>query len=86
MAATLISRIADVASNFKAKAIAVSAIVLAPGGAARGDVTTFPTVSAGAGLPSVAAPNGSLYLQTDGTDGTDSIHMRIAGSWVALAG
>ena len=86
MAATLISRASALAYNLKSKAIGAAALVLAPDGAARGDVTTHPTVTAGTDAPTEAAPNGSLYARTNGTDGTDSLYMRIAGAWVALQG
>ncbi len=45
-----------------------------------------PQITSGAGAPSEALADGSLYLQNDGTDATDSLHMRIAGAWVALDG
>lgn len=86
MAATFISRIGAIAARFR-RPVLVQALGLAPDGAARvNDPTTIPTVSSGAGAPTEAAPNGSLYLRTDGTNGTDSVYMRIAGAWVALAG
>jgi len=48
---------------------------------------SVPTITSGTGVPSATTePNGSVYLRTDGTAGTDSIYMRIAGAWVALAG
>ncbi len=86
MAATLISRASALAYNLKSKAIGAAALVLTPDGSKRADATTSPTVSAGSGAPTEASPDGSLYLRTDGTDGTDSVYMRIAGAWVALAG
>ncbi len=48
--------------------------------------TSTPQVTSGAGAPAAALADGSIYLQTDGTDATDSLHMRIAGAWVALDG
>lgn len=42
------------------------------------------TLTFGTGAPSSTPPNGSVYLRTDGTDGDDSLYMRIAGAWVAM--
>lgn len=85
MASTLITRAGALAQTFR-KAIAVTVLGISPDGSARFDATAIPTLTAGTGAPTEAANNGSLYLRTDGADGTDSIYMRIAGSWVALAG
>ena len=85
MAATLIGRAADVAQKLR-KAISATAVVLLPDGAARSDVTTSPTITAGTGAPAEAAPDGSLYLRTDGTTGDNSLYMRIGGAWQAMAG
>jgi len=86
MAATFISRIGAIASRFR-KPVLVQALGLAPDGAARvADPATIPTVSAGAGAPTEAAPDGSLYLRTDASAGTDAVYSRIGGSWVALDG
>lgn len=43
-----------------------------------------PTVTSGTGAPSAAEPNGSLYMRTNGSNGDDSLYMRIGGSWVAM--
>ena len=86
MAATLISRASAVAQNFKDRAVAVAAIVLAPDGVARGDVTTFPTISSGSGAPTEAAPDGSIYTDVDGTTADNTLYLRIAGAWVANVG
>jgi hypothetical protein len=45
---------------------------------------SVPTITSGSGAPSATVADGSLYLRTDGTDGDDSLYMRISGSWVAL--
>ena len=45
-----------------------------------------PTIASGAGAPSAAAPNGSLYMRTDGTNADDSLYQYIAGAWVAIDG
>ncbi len=50
------------------------------------DVSTSPTVTSGSGVPSATENDGSIYLRTDGTDGDDSLYMRIAGAWVAIKG
>lgn len=85
MAATLISRIAGVAARFR-KPIAATALALSPDGAERYDVTTAPTHTAGAGAPTEAAPNGSLYTRTDATDGDDFLYARVASAWVPIFG
>lgn len=46
-----------------------------------------PTITSGTGAPTTTdEPNGSIYLRTDGSAGTDSLYMYIAAAWVALAG
>lgn len=48
---------------------------------------SVPTITSGTGAPAATTePNGSVYLRTNGSSGADSIYMRIAGAWVALAG
>lgn len=56
-----------------------------------GDVTTSsgielgssgPTITTGTGAPSHSAPDGSLYLRTDGGAGS-TLYVREAGAWVA---
>ena len=85
MAATILTRVADFAAKFR-KPAGTTALGLSPDGAARYTALTAIVVSAGAGVPTEAATNGSLYLRTNGTDGDDSLYMRIAGAWVALQG
>ncbi len=43
-----------------------------------------PTITTGAGAPSHSAPNGSVYLRTDGTAST-TLYVRAAGAWTALS-
>lgn len=43
-----------------------------------------PTITTGTGAPSHSAPNGSVYLRTDGTAST-TLYVRAAGSWSALS-
>jgi len=40
-----------------------------------------PTITTGTGAPSHSAPNGSVYLRTDGGSGT-TLYVRESGSWV----
>jgi len=40
----------------------------------------------GSGVPTMSAGNGSIYYRTDGTNGDNSLYMRIAGAWVPLLG
>lgn len=77
------SRAGGVAAKFRK---AISAVGIAIAATARDDITGVAFISSGSGAPSAADPNGSLYLRTDGTDGDDSLYMRIAGSWKALQG
>ena len=86
MAATLVSRAYAEAQNLKSKFIAATGIALAIDGTARQDNTTAPTITAGTGAPTEAAPNGSLYLRTDGTDADDSVYVRAGGAWIAHKG
>lgn len=48
--------------------------------------SSVPTITSGAAAPTATEPNGSLYMRTGGTNGDDSLYMRIAGAWVALKG
>lgn len=84
MAASLITRAGRLAQRFYGKAIEAGAIGLTIDGSSRTRPEALIVVSAGAGAPTEAATNGSLYLRTNGTDGDDSLYMRIAGAWVAL--
>lgn len=43
-----------------------------------------PTITAGPGVPSANAVDGSLYMRLDGTTADDSLYQRIGGAWVAL--
>ncbi len=86
MAASIITRAGRLAKSFYGKAIAVGALGLTVNGGSRTNPDSLIVLSAGTGAPTEAATNGSLYLRTDGTDGTDSVYVRIAGAWVALAG
>ena len=63
------------------KAIRVPSLGLAASGALDSAAVT---VTFGTGAPSSTPPNGSLYFRTDGTDGDDSLYMRIAGAWKAM--
>lgn len=47
-------------------------------------VSADPTLSSGSGAPSAAEPNGSVYLRTDGANGT-VLYARVSGSWVAVS-
>lgn len=84
MAASLISRAADVARRIGG-ALSTTALALSPDGAARYNATSAPTITAGAGVPTEASPDGSIYTRTDGTGGA-SFYTRIAGAWVARSG
>ena len=50
------------------------------------DDARSPTITAGAGAPSAAEPNGSVYLRTDASTAAESVYSRIGGSWVAIDG
>lgn len=46
--------------------------------------SSVPTITSGTGAPSASEPDGSLYLRTDGADGTTE-YRRISSAWVASA-
>jgi hypothetical protein len=49
------------------------------------DEATAIVIITGSGAPADnSEPNGSIYLRTDGTNGDDSLYMRIAGAWFAM--
>jgi hypothetical protein len=39
----------------------------------------------GSGAPSFAAPNGTIYLRTNGSGTTDNLYIRRGGAWVGIA-
>jgi len=51
---------------------------------AEADIATSPTVTSGSGAPSVAEPNGSLYMRTGGAAAT-TLYARVSGAWVAVS-
>ena len=79
MAASLITRAGRLAQRFYGKAIEAGAIGLTIDGSSRTRPEALIVVSAGAGAPTEAATNGSLYLRTNGTDGDNSAGPRRAG-------
>jgi hypothetical protein len=44
------------------------------------DVSTSPTLTSGSGAPSASAPNGSIYLRTNG-GAASTLYARISGAW-----
>lgn len=85
MAATLIQRLAGVASRFR-KPVAATALALFADGDERQLVTAAPVISSGSGAPTEAATNGSLYLRTDGANADESLYQRVGGAWVPIFG
>lgn len=49
-------------------------------------LTSSPTITSGSGAPSATAPDGSIYLRTDGTDADDTLYVRAGGAWIAHKG
>lgn len=66
-----------------AKTIVMKAIAIG-GTFATSQTSSMPTITMGAGAPSASEANGSIYLRADGSNGDDSLYMRIGGSWVAM--
>ena len=50
----------------------------------RADFAAYPTITAGAGVPSVAQPSGSIYFRTDGTL-SGLVYVRYADAWHVLS-
>ena len=48
--------------------------------------STVPTITAGAGAPSASAPNGSVYLRTNGGTADLAIYVRQGGAWIPMLG
>ena len=85
MANTRLTRAGQVAARYLRKFVQVTGIAFSINGArTRSDLA--PTITFGTGLPGGTAPNGSLYIRTDGTDGDDSVHLRVAGAWISFKG
>jgi len=65
---------------------AIAAVGLGVRPAATTADASVPTVTSGTGVPAAVEANGSIYMRTNGTNGDDSLYMRIAGAWVAIQG
>lgn len=70
--------------DFKNKILKLAGLGIEPNGTVRTAPAALIVVSAGTGAPTETVPDGSLYLRTDGSDGDDSLYMRIGSAWVAL--
>lgn len=70
---------------FHGAGVAVRKLFIVPSGEIK-DVSTSPTFTNGAGVPSATEPNGSLYTRSDATDGDDALYVRVAGAWVPILG
>jgi len=44
------------------------------------------TITAGAGVPAAAEPDGSIYTRTDAATAAEAVYSRIGGAWVAIDG
>tara|TARA_R110000737_G_scaffold26147_3_gene44965 strand:+ start:969 stop:1202 length:234 start_codon:yes stop_codon:yes gene_type:complete len=53
---------------------------------ARTAPASIPTITSGAGAPSAAETNGSVYFRTDGGTADLAIYVRQGGSWVVMLG
>lgn len=71
---------ADIAQNFR-RALAMVGIVIRTS-ADEAD-SASPSITTGAGAPSAAEPNGSLYLRNDGTT-TTTLYSRVSAAWGSL--
>ena len=47
---------------------------------------TDPTITRGTGVPAATQTNGSLFLRTDGTSGSNALYAREGGAWYAIGG
>jgi len=47
---------------------------------------SLPTITSGTGVPATTPANGSLYLRTDGSDGSTGAYTRQGGAWFAIGG
>jgi hypothetical protein len=47
---------------------------------------TDPTITRGTGVPATTQTNGSLFLRTDGSSGSNGIYVREGGAWFAIGG
>ncbi len=47
---------------------------------------TDPTITRGTGVPATTQTNGSLFLRTDGTSGSNALYAREGGVWYAIGG
>jgi hypothetical protein len=47
---------------------------------------TDPTITRGTGVPATTQPNGSLFLRTDGSGGSDALYARESSTWYSVGG
>lgn len=52
---------------------------------ANSNPATSPAILSGAGVPTVVAPEGSVYLRTDSGNSSLTFYVRAGGAWSALA-
>lgn len=71
-----------VSENRRAGMALVGAVIKPTPGAA---VATSPAILSGAGVPSMAAPEGSMYLRTDSGNSSLTLYVRAGGAWSPLA-
>lgn len=65
---------------------AISAVGVGVKATARELDADTPKITSGAGVPSEALPDGSIYLRTDAGSAADALYSRIGGAWVAIDG
>ena len=71
-----------VSENRRAGMALVGAVIKPTPGS---NVNTSPQIISGAGVPSMAAPEGSVYLRTDSGNSSLTLYVRAGGAWSALA-
>ena len=66
--------------NINPDGMAVRKVVVATDGSDK--LSASPTITSGAGVPTAAEPDGSLYLRTNGGAST-TLYVRHTGAWLA---
>jgi hypothetical protein len=71
-----------VSENRRAGMALVGAVIKPAPGA---NPATSPHIISGTGVPSLAAPEGSIFLRTDSGNSSLTLYVRAGGAWSALA-
>lgn len=71
-------------TNANSSLIPLIGRVLLPTPVMGSNPVTSPTITSGTGAPAATQPDGSVYLQTDGTGQNQTLFVRVGGAWKSV--